>query len=97
MIPGSPGFQISFTNHPIIKIIILDGALSISIPYRESQHTRLLSLIVRFHTISATMPLVVPGMMGKNSIATNKKEEWMSKLLGKKITDSSSDNMVCSS
>jgi len=34
-------------------------------------------------------------MMGKNTIATNEKEEWMSKLLRKKITDSTSDNMVC--
>ncbi|KAL2052685.1 hypothetical protein ABVK25_006925 [Lepraria finkii] len=34
------------------------------------------------------MPLVVPGMMGGSG---NQQEDWMNKLVGKKITDGSSD------
>ncbi|EAU38845.1 conserved hypothetical protein [Aspergillus terreus NIH2624] len=36
------------------------------------------------------MPLVVPGMLNTND-AQGSKEEWMSKLAGKKISDSTSD------
>ena len=41
---------------------------------------------------STTMPLVVPGLMGKDADKTN---DWMNKLMGKKIGDSS-DEMVSS-
>jgi hypothetical protein len=42
------------------------------------------------------MPLVVPGMLNTND-AQGSKEEWMSKLAGKKISDSTSDVNVGSS
>ncbi|MCJ1226984.1 hypothetical protein MMC12_003639 [Toensbergia leucococca] len=35
------------------------------------------------------MPLVVPGI---NSGGNNQQSEWMNKLMGKKLTDSTSDN-----
>ena len=44
------------------------------------------------------MPLVVPGLMGSagsNSNNNNQQEDWMNKLVGKKLTDSASDNTVC--
>ena len=39
------------------------------------------------------MPLVVPGMMG-GSDNSNQQEDWMNKLMGKKITEGSSDATV---
>ncbi|MCJ1454667.1 hypothetical protein MMC28_005020 [Mycoblastus sanguinarius] len=36
------------------------------------------------------MPLVVPSMMTSGG-SSNQQEEWMSKLMGKKITDSTAD------
>ena len=43
----------------------------------------------------ATMPLVVPGLMGSNNNDNNEQETWMNKLVGKKLTDdSTSDNTV---
>ena len=39
------------------------------------------------------MPLVIPGMMG-GSDSSNMQEEWMNKLMGKKITEGSSDATV---
>ncbi|MCJ1366005.1 hypothetical protein MMC16_005130 [Acarospora aff. strigata] len=41
------------------------------------------------------MPLVVPGINNNNNAASgsgNGKEEWMNKLVGKKISDSASDS-----
>ena len=40
------------------------------------------------------MPLVVPGMMGGSDSSNNMQEEWMNKLMGKKITEGSSDATV---
>lgn len=41
------------------------------------------------------MPLVVPGLMGSaGSNSNNQQEDWMNKLVGKKLTDSASDNTV---
>lgn len=37
------------------------------------------------------MPLVVPGVMTSGG---NQQEEWMGKLMGKKISESSSDHTV---
>ena len=37
------------------------------------------------------MPLVVPGVMTSGS---SQQEEWMSKLMGKKLSDGTSDSMV---
>lgn len=38
------------------------------------------------------MPLVVPGLMSSGgSKSNNQQEDWMNKLVGKKLTDSSSD------
>jgi len=42
---------------------------------------------------SATMPLVVPGLMTSSS-SNNKQEDWMNKLIGKKITDGASNEVV---
>lgn len=45
-----------------------------------------------FHTTPlAAMPLVVPGMMSTESSDQGNKDEWMFKLAGKKISDSTSD------
>jgi hypothetical protein len=41
------------------------------------------------------MPLVVPGI-NNTSGSEEKKSEWMNKLVGKKLTDSSSDSTVSS-
>ena len=43
------------------------------------------------------MPLVVPGLMTSASNKDDKQntqEDWMAKLIGKKITDGSSDEVV---
>ncbi len=54
--------------------------------------------VKRLQRYSSTMPLSVPGLRGKNafaaknSIATNDKKEWTSKLPGKKITEDLSNN-----
>lgn len=41
------------------------------------------------------MPLVVPGLMNSGgSNSNNQQDDWMNKLVGKKLTDSASDNMV---
>jgi hypothetical protein len=40
---------------------------------------------------STTMPLVVPGLMSKDG---GKTEEWMNKLVGKKLGEGGSDEMV---
>lgn len=43
------------------------------------------------------MPLVVPGMMTSGANATsndNSNKTWMNKLLGKKLTDGASDEIV---
>ena len=44
------------------------------------------------------MPLVVPGLIGSNAnnnnISNSQQEEWLNKLVGKKLTDSASDNTV---
>ena len=39
------------------------------------------------------MPLVVPGLMG-GSDNNNQLDEWMNKLMGKKLTEGSSDATV---
>ena len=39
------------------------------------------------------MPLVVPGLMG-GSDNSNQLDEWMNKLMGKKLTEGSSDATV---
>lgn len=39
------------------------------------------------------MPLVVPGINNK-APSTDPKEEWMTKLAGKKLSDSTSDSTV---
>ena len=39
------------------------------------------------------MPLVVPGLMNSGS-SNNNQDDWMNKLVGKKLTDSASDNTV---
>ena len=47
------------------------------------------------------MPLVVPGLMDSNTNGNNstnydsEQEEWLNKLVGKKLTDGVSDNTVC--
>lgn len=42
-----------------------------------------------------TMPLVVPGLMSSSgSNNNNQQEDWMNKLVGKKLTDSTSDTTV---
>lgn len=41
----------------------------------------------------ATMPLVVPGLMTASD-TRNPQEDWTNKLVGKKITDGASDEMV---
>ena len=38
------------------------------------------------------MPLVVPGVMTSGG---NQQDSWMSKLVGKKITDATTDETVC--
>ena len=38
------------------------------------------------------MPLVVPGI--NSSLTGDKKNDWMSKLMGKKLSDSTSDELV---
>lgn len=41
------------------------------------------------------MPLVVPGVMSSGGSDNNDQQEtWMNKLVGKKLTDSASDNTV---
>lgn len=39
------------------------------------------------------MPLVVPGLMTSGG-SNNQQNDWMSKLVGKKITDGASDEVV---
>ena len=39
------------------------------------------------------MPLVVPGLMTSDG-SKNQQEDWMNKLVGKKITEGTSDEMV---
>lgn len=39
------------------------------------------------------MPLVVPGLMSSAG-SNNEQESWMNKLVGKKLTDSTSDTTV---
>lgn len=41
------------------------------------------------------MPLVVPGVMTNNS--GDKTEEWMNKLVGKRLADEPSNETVCQS
>ncbi|KAH8425813.1 uncharacterized protein LDX57_003557 [Aspergillus melleus] len=41
-----------------------------------------------FHS---TMPLVVPGLTNASANDTDNKQEWLNKLAGKKISDSTSD------
>ena len=64
----------------------------IALPYqnRNEKHTSL------FHVLlEATMPLVVPGLMSSSgSNSNNQQEDWMNKLVGKKLTDSTSDTTV---
>lgn len=40
------------------------------------------------------MPLVVPGLMSSGGSNNNSQDDWMNKLVGKKLTDSASDNTV---
>ena len=40
------------------------------------------------------MPLVVPGLMSSSGSNNNGQEDWMNKLVGKKLTDNTSDNTV---
>lgn len=40
------------------------------------------------------MPLVVPGLMSSGGSNSNQQDDWMNKLVGKKLTDSASDNTV---
>jgi hypothetical protein len=42
----------------------------------------------------ATMPLVVPGLMTASGTSNNKQEDWTNKLVGKKITEGATDEMV---
>ena len=39
------------------------------------------------------MPLVVPGLMSSGG-SNNQQEDWMNKLVGKKLSDSTSDTTV---
>ena len=39
------------------------------------------------------MPLVVPGLMSSGG-SNNQQEDWMNKLVGKKLSDKASDNTV---
>ncbi|KAL8653986.1 MAG: hypothetical protein Q9226_003618 [Calogaya cf. arnoldii] len=40
------------------------------------------------------MPLIVPGLNPTSTSSSNTQQEWMTKLMGKKITDSgASDNL----
>lgn len=41
------------------------------------------------------MPLVVPGITSTGG-GEDRQNDWMSKLMGKKLTDSASDHMVSS-
>ena len=66
--------------------------------YEQSNSISNFHLIKNHTTIQvyyrkATMPLVIPGMMG-GSDSSNMQEEWMNKLMGKKITEGSSDATV---
>jgi len=40
------------------------------------------------------MPLVVPGLMTASGTSNNKQEDWTNKLVGKKITEGATDEMV---
>ena len=40
------------------------------------------------------MPLVVPGLMSSGGSNSDLQDDWMNKLVGKKLTDSASDNTV---
>ena len=40
------------------------------------------------------MPLVVPGLMNSGGSTNNNQDDWMNKLVGKKLTDSAPDNTV---
>lgn len=57
-------------------------------------HTNLLFLLQHFHrsySLIITMPLVVPGV---NS-SMGDKSEWVNKLIGKKLSETTSDVNVC--
>ena len=63
--------------------------LDITIHYTMYSRTHI--LLRPYHT-STTMPLVVPGIT--SSLTGDQKTDWIDKLLGKKLTDSTNNEVV---
>ena len=90
---SSPSLKAAIVNNSTYELANPTLYLSSQPEYRNRKaiHTSLFSA----RTPQATMPLVVPGLMSSGGSNTNQQEDWMNKLVGKKLTDSTSDTTVC--
>ena len=87
------GFYYSCPNCPIPKYPYTNNPIPLKYP-NLSNIQQLLKYKTSLEPLhKTTMPLVVPGMMG-GSGNSNQQEDWMNKLMGKKITEGSSDATV---
>jgi hypothetical protein len=90
-------------RHPQAALLSVRIYLSARINFSPNQHipillhTRIQDIFISIsihitYTRSLAMPLVVPGIT--TSLTGDQKTDWVDKLLGKKLTDSTNDEVV---
>lgn len=67
---------------PLRTVLLKNSTRNYSLPLPKTSN----------HRKTATMPLVIPGVMSNNG-GDDKNSQWMNKLMGKKIGDSSNETV----